>query len=121
MTRRPGSSSSCAGKVEPDPTTGQLTATFAENPQLPFEDLKVDFFGGALGALRTPATCGSYQTTTDLTPWTTPEGADAHPADSFAIDRSATGGPCAASPFPTSPHLMPARSRPRLASTRRSS
>jgi hypothetical protein len=84
------------GKVEPDPTTGQLTATFAENPQLPFEDLKVDFFGGARGALRTPATCGSYQTNTDLTPWTTPEGVDAHPVDSFAIDRSATGGPCAA-------------------------
>jgi hypothetical protein len=82
------------GKVEPDPTTGQLTASFAENPQLPFEDLKVDFFGGALGALRTPATCGNYQTTTDLTPWTTPEGVDAHPVDSFAIDRSATGGPC---------------------------
>jgi hypothetical protein len=85
------------GKVEPDPATGQLTATFAENPQLPFEDLKVDFFGGARGALRTPATCGNYQTTTDLTPWTTPEGVDAHPADSFTIDRSATGGACAAS------------------------
>jgi hypothetical protein len=82
------------GRVEPDPTTGQLTATFAENPQLPFEDLNVDFFGGARGALRTPATCGNYQTTTDLTPWTTPEGVDAHPADSFAIDRSSTGGAC---------------------------
>jgi hypothetical protein len=82
------------GRVSPDPSTGQLTATFSENPQLPFEDLKVSFFGGALGALRTPATCGGYMTTTDLTPWTTPEGVDAHPADSFQVDRSASGGSC---------------------------
>ena len=27
-----------AGKVKPDPATGQLTTTFAENPQLPLED-----------------------------------------------------------------------------------
>ena len=27
-----------AGKIEPDPVTGQLKATFLNNPQLPFED-----------------------------------------------------------------------------------
>ena len=47
-----------AGKVEPDPVTGQLTNVFEQNPQLPFEDLKVDLFNGARAPLRTPQTCG---------------------------------------------------------------
>ena len=33
------------GEVKPDPTTGQLTATFDNNPQLPAEDLKLNFRG----------------------------------------------------------------------------
>ena len=35
------------GKVEANPVTGQLTASFDENPQLPFEDFHLKFFGGA--------------------------------------------------------------------------
>jgi hypothetical protein len=103
------------GRVSPDPGTGQLTATFAENPQLPFEDLKVSFFGGALGALRTPATCGSYTTTTDLTPWTTPEGVDAHPADSFAVTGAPSGGTCATSgaALPNKPGFLGSTAIPR--------
>src|SRR5262249_41943365 len=58
-----------AGKIEPDPSTGQLRTTFEDNPQLPFSDLNVDFFGGPRGALATPESCGSYQTTSSLAPW----------------------------------------------------
>jgi hypothetical protein len=83
-----------AGKVEPDPVTGQLSASFEDNPQLPFEDLDFDFFGGPRAALTTPATCGKYTTTTDLTPWTSPEGADAFPSDAFAISAGPGGGNC---------------------------
>jgi hypothetical protein len=86
-----------AGEVRPDPQTGQLTATFPENPELPFEDLKVDFFNGAHATLTTPSACGRYETTTSLVPWTTPEGADATPADAFAIEQGAGGAPCPAS------------------------
>ncbi len=94
-----------AGKVEPDPVTGQLKATFSENPQLPFEDLDLDFFGGPRAALTTPATCGSFQTTSDLTPWSAPEGADAFPASGFSISSGAGGGACASSEaeLPNSP------------------
>jgi len=86
-----------AGKVEPDRATGQLTATFAENPQLPFEDLNVSFNGGPRASLTTPSTCGTYTTTTALTPWTYPEGAIARPSDPFAISQGAEGSPCATS------------------------
>lgn len=87
------------GEITPDPVTGQLSATFRDNPQLPFEDFKLHFFPGALGALRTPATCGSYETTTSLTPWSAPEsGPPATPHDEFQITGSASGaGACPAS------------------------
>jgi hypothetical protein len=58
-----------AGHVVADPQTGQLTTTFDNNPQLPFEDLKLDIFGGPRAPLVTPASCGGYQTTSALTPW----------------------------------------------------
>jgi hypothetical protein len=89
-----------AGVVKPDPVTGQLTATFPVNPELPFEDLKVDFFGGEHATLTTPPTCGTYTTNTTLTPWTAPAHADAHPSDSFTI-----AGGCAAieAALPNSP------------------
>jgi hypothetical protein len=73
-----------AGKVEPDPTTGKLTATFTENPELPLEDIKLHFFEGTRAALTSPITCGTHTTTSTLTPWSTPEGVDVHPSDSFA-------------------------------------
>ncbi len=89
-----------AGKVTPDPVTGQLTASFEENPQLPFQDFHLHFFGGAEGTLRTPATCGAYETTTSLTPWSAPEsGPPATPHDEFQITGSASGsGACPTSP-----------------------
>ena len=34
------------GTIEPNATTGQLTATFEENPQEPFSSLKLTFKGG---------------------------------------------------------------------------
>jgi hypothetical protein len=87
-----------AGHVEPDPVTGQLRTTFQENPQLPFEDFKLDFFGGSRSALSTPATCGTYTTTTDLTPWSAPEGANAFPSSVLHINAGASGTPCANTP-----------------------
>jgi hypothetical protein len=86
-----------AGKVEPDPVTGQLRTTFRNNPQLPVEEFDFNFFGGPRAALTTPPTCGTYTTTTDLTPWSAPEGADAFPSDPFSITSSPGGGPCPAS------------------------
>jgi hypothetical protein len=83
------------GKVEPDPLTGQLKAVFKNNPQLPFEDLDFSFFGGPRASLTTPPTCGSYLTSADLTPWTTPEGATVTGTSSFSITGSPSGGACA--------------------------
>jgi hypothetical protein len=58
-----------AGEVKPDPVSGQLVSTFKETPQLPFEDLKLHFFGGSRGPLSTPALCDSYDATASIAPW----------------------------------------------------
>lgn len=89
-----------AGRTEPDPQTGQLTTTFAQNPQLPFEDFHLNFFGGPLGALRTPAACGTHTTLSTLTPWS---GTAPVPSpDGFSIEAAPNGGSCPAS-LPSSP------------------
>lgn len=86
-----------AGMVAADPQSGQLTSTFAENPQLPFEDLELSIPGGAFAPLKTPATCGAYSTTSSLTPWSAPEsGPPATPSDTYEISQGPGGG-CASS------------------------
>ena len=82
-----------AAQGHPDPVTGQLSTTVERTPQAPVEDFKFDFFEGARASLRTPPACGTYATTTKLTPWTTPEGANASPEDSFQIT-AGPEGPC---------------------------
>lgn len=85
-----------AGKVTADRQTGRLTTSFSENPQLPFEDFKLHFFGGPRAALATPDTCGPYGATSDLTPWS--QNGDAHPSATFQISSGPNGSPCANSP-----------------------
>jgi hypothetical protein len=81
-------------KIEADPVTGQLTTTVTDNPQLPFEDLHLSFFKGAAAPLKTAIACGAFTTNTTMTPWSSPEGADAFPSDSFQITAGAGGGAC---------------------------
>ena len=83
-----------AGHVEPDGQTGQLTTRFDENPQLPFEDFSLDFFGGPSAALRTPPTCGRYISNTEMIPWTSPEGATATPQSGFSVTSGPSGSAC---------------------------
>jgi hypothetical protein len=92
-----------AGKVEPDEATGQLTTVVDNSPQFPFSELRTHFFKGNRAALRTPSTCGSFATTTQMTPWSAPEsGPAATPQASFAVSQAAGAGSC-----PTSPAAEP--------------
>jgi hypothetical protein len=83
-----------AGKVTPDPSTGQLSTAFRQSPQLPIEDVALHLFEGARAALRTPLACGTHTTTSTMRPWSAPEGIDAHPFDSFQTVASPAPGPC---------------------------
>jgi uncharacterized repeat protein (TIGR01451 family) len=86
------------GHVVPDPNTGRLVTTFDNNPQLPFTHFKLNFFGGAHGVLRTPASCGNYATTSSITPWSAPDsGPPASTKDEYSISSPPNGGGCGAS------------------------
>jgi uncharacterized repeat protein (TIGR01451 family) len=73
------------GKVEANTATGQLTTTFAENPQLPFSELRLKLTGGATAPLANPQTCGTFTATSELEPWSAPVTPDATPSSSFPI------------------------------------
>jgi hypothetical protein len=60
------------GKVTPDPVTGQLRASFEDNPQLPFESLKLNLKGGSRAPLVLPGACGEYKTKVSMTSWARP-------------------------------------------------
>jgi hypothetical protein len=80
------------GKVEPNPSTGQLVASFEDQPQVPFEHLRLQLFGGPRAALMTPPSCGAYATAAKLVPWSGTAAVEAH--DSFQITTGPGGGPC---------------------------
>ncbi len=65
------------GSVSVDPSTGQLTATFRENPQVPIDHVELHFKSGERAPLSTPTACGSYASSVDLTPWSAPYTKDA--------------------------------------------
>jgi uncharacterized repeat protein (TIGR01451 family) len=88
-----------AGKISPDPVTGQLTTTFDENPQLPFSDLTLSFHQGATSPLVTPPICGNFITNAVLTPWSVPS--QEHDVNSsFDITNGVNGSPCPAAATP---------------------
>ncbi|HZV73417.1 MAG TPA: hypothetical protein VFF79_06855, partial [Conexibacter sp.] len=92
VARGPGLIVKLAGQVAPDPVTGQLTATFDDQPQLPFSTLHLEFKGGPRAPLATPRMCGSYSTHAVLTSWS---GKVVTSDSPFTVDRNSQGGPCA--------------------------
>jgi hypothetical protein len=102
-----GTYATLAGEVHADPNTGQLTTTVSDNPQLPIEEVSLQIDGGARGSLRTPSTCGTYTTTSSLTPWSAAGeggGQTVSRSDSYEIAQGPSG-PCANSSaeLPNSP------------------
>ncbi len=96
-----------AGEGRLDETTGQVTTSFTDTPQVPFEELEVNLFGGPRGSLSTPALCGSYAATASFEPWsgTTPVQASSDPG-SFEITSGAGAGPCPPDPLAFSPSFQ---------------
>ncbi len=91
------------GEVKLDQASGQLTATFANSPDLPFEDAELRFFGEERAPLATPARCGSYTTHATLTPWDGNGPVDT--TSSFQITAGPHGQPCPGATLPFSPAL----------------
>jgi hypothetical protein len=82
-----------AGKVTPNPVTGQLVTTFENNPQLPFDRFNFHFREGQQAPLISPPACGTYTTTAQLTSWSEPMTALTE-TSSFTITKGFDGGAC---------------------------
>lgn len=83
--------------------TGQITGTFKNNPQLPFEDAELHFFGGERAPLATPAHCGTYTTHATFTPWSGNESASS--TSDFQVTTGPNGAPCPGPTLPFAPTL----------------
>jgi hypothetical protein len=92
-------------------STGQVTSTFLNNPQVPFSDLHLELKAGLRAPLATPQSCGTFATTSDFTPWSSPSTPDATPEFSFGIDWDGNGGACPAS-LPLTPQFSAGTSNP---------
>jgi len=86
-------------------STGRLETTVPNIPELPASDFKLSFSGGAQAALDTPTQCGTYTTTGDFTPWSSPALADVFTNAQFSITEGPDGQPCPNGPLPFKPTL----------------
>jgi hypothetical protein len=91
-----------AGELNPDPTTGSLTAIFDKLPQLPYSDLSIHFREGQRSPLATPPSCGQVSTEADFTPWRDPNLVR-HESLPAAIAAGVGGGPCPSGLAPFAP------------------
>jgi hypothetical protein len=82
-----------AGKIEPNPVTGQLVTTFDDTPQQPFNRFTLKFRPGATAPLVSPPACGSYATEGELTPWSAPLE-PRFVSSSFETTEGVHEGPC---------------------------
>ncbi len=88
---------------------GQIITTFAENPQAPFEDAELHFFGGERAPLAMPSRCGAYTTSASFVPWSGSEPSAA--SSTFDITSGPKtlsepeGSPCPGASLPFSPSL----------------
>ncbi len=90
------------GEVVLNQVTGQLVSTFPNTPELPYENIALHFFGGARAPLATPASCGTYTTTSSIEGWA--GNPPSSPSSSFEITSGPNGEPCA-DPLPFAPTL----------------
>ncbi len=80
------------GKTKADPKTGQLTAVLTENPQVPFESVKLHF-DGAKNVLTSPPTCSPATSVGVFEPWSTP-ASTREVSSTFAMSSAPGGGTC---------------------------
>ena len=86
-----------AGEGVLDEGSLRVATTFRDAPEVPFEDLKVDLFGGPRASVTTPALCGGYATSGAFTPWSSSGVTEVlAAAEDFQVTAGVGGGACPA-------------------------
>jgi hypothetical protein len=109
LVKLPGKVELClsAGEVIDGRTcevAGQINSTFEDEPQLPFEDAELHFFGGERAPLASPTHCGSYTTNATYTPWS--GGSPVNASSTFNITSGPNGSPCPGAALPFNASLV---------------
>lgn len=81
------------GKIEPDPRTGRLVATFDELPRLLYTHFSLTLREGQRSTLVSPPTCGLYRAGLETASWAEPSSFTPD-SSYFLINRGENGGPC---------------------------
>jgi hypothetical protein len=68
-SKKDGTIVKVAGKLVPDPVTGQITSVFTENPEWPFSRVSLRFPQGPRSPLINPPKCGTYAIHSEMSPW----------------------------------------------------
>ncbi|HEY2334029.1 MAG TPA: hypothetical protein VGH58_03335 [Solirubrobacterales bacterium] len=82
-----------AGKIDPNPTDGTITASFEGLPELPYAELELNFRTGQRAFLISPPSCGEAITHTEMTPWSNEATISGTPTTSD-ITSGIDFGPC---------------------------
>jgi hypothetical protein len=88
-----------AGKIEPNPETGQLESIIDDIPQFPLSSVRVRLREGGRSPLISPERCGPYTTVAKITPWARPTETF-ETTSSFQITSGVGGAPCPAAGAP---------------------
>ena len=88
-----------AGKVEANPVTGQLTTTFDNAPQVPFNRFTLKFNQGATAPLSSPEVCGKFTGEALLSPYSE-SGNPRRELNSFEMTEGVHNGLCPAGGVP---------------------
>ncbi len=100
-----GLSVKLAGEGHLNEANGQISTTFANTPQVPFEELQLQLFGGPRGSLSTPTQCGSYTASSSFESWSGATS-EAQSDPSFEISSGPGGASCPSGSLPFSPSMQ---------------
>jgi hypothetical protein len=95
-----------AGEGQLNKETLQVSTTFRNTPQVPFEQLRLELFGGPRASVSTPAFCGTYGTQAAFSPWsgTGPLNRTSPPGE-FSILSGVDGSGCPLGSLPFAPGM----------------
>jgi hypothetical protein len=97
--------------VQPDPSTGQVTMSVADLPQVPFEEFNLHLFASDRGLMATPTHCSVYGVDSTFVPWNqTLSPQSSRP--NVSVTSGPNGAPCPGEARPFRPRLVAGTSSP---------
>ncbi len=99
------------GSVHPNPQTGQLSVSFEELPQVPFDEFAIHLFAGERSLMATPTVCTVFTVNADFFPWNEAI-AEQQSNQVFGLESGPHGSQCPGQIRPFDPSLEAGTSTP---------